>query len=74
MHKHLLSFEPLARLELATYALRNFAEYPAIVWRLADYLILFFCFLFKILLFPLFHRCGVVSWVNNYISYSILKS
>ena len=74
MHKHLLSFEPLARLELATYALRNFAEYAAIVWRLVDYLILFFCFPFKILLFPLFHRCGVVSWVNNYISYSILKS
>nr|DAH08340.1 MAG TPA: hypothetical protein [Caudoviricetes sp.]DAZ37404.1 MAG TPA: hypothetical protein [Caudoviricetes sp.] len=23
MHKHLLSFEPLARLELATYALRS---------------------------------------------------
>ena len=66
MHKHLFSFEPLARLELATYALRNFAEYSAIVWRLVDYLILFFCFLFKILLFPLFRRCGVVSWVNNY--------
>nr|DAN98062.1 MAG TPA: hypothetical protein [Caudoviricetes sp.]DAT86579.1 MAG TPA: hypothetical protein [Caudoviricetes sp.]DAU32336.1 MAG TPA: hypothetical protein [Caudoviricetes sp.] len=25
MHKHLLSFEPLARLELATYALRKIA-------------------------------------------------
>ncbi len=58
MHKHLLSFEPLARLELATYALRNFAEYSAIVWRLVDYLILFFCFPFKILLFPLFYHCG----------------